>query len=103
MQLNKQTFHKLTKQLPALSRNIVWIFLVNRIQGMVKIALLIIWSGVALYTVISLLYSDVKVFDLMDNQVTLQSRVIDELEVWIEERQNEREKRLVRPGEYFLQ
>ena len=102
MELNKQTLHIIARQLPNASRNIVRDFLVNRIQGVVKIALLVIWSCIALYTVISVLYSEEKVDEPMDNQVMLQSRVVDELEVWIEERQNERERRLATPGEYFL-
>ncbi len=80
-----------------------YILLIQRFS-MVRLALLVILGMVALYIVVTLLYIDGGSDGTqgVERPVVLQVEVIDALEVWVEERQTEREQSII-PGQrtYF--
>lgn len=101
MDLNKQTMLQLRSSVAGVWRRLPRLLLIDRVRWM-HAFLLIGWAVAMIYLVIRVVWLVDTSTAEIDRQPMLQVEVIDELEVWLEERQTEREQDPFRQaGQYF--
>lgn len=103
MNLNQQTMHLVVFKIRRGISQLPYTLLIERFT-LVRLTLLVIVGAIALYVVVSLLYLDGSPNGASSGErpVVLEVDTIDALEVWVEERQTEREREII-PGQrtYF--
>ncbi len=91
--LNQQSAQNLSFMIRRAIYRLPYILLIRRFT-FVRLGLLVILGLIALYIVVTLLYIDGSSDDIntVERPLVLQIETIDELELWVEERQTERER-----------